>query len=107
MIIGAGEAGNMLMNELVMSNMLDSRIKCFIDDDKSKHNTYIHGVRVIGGRECILDAAKKYDINEIIIAIPTASKKTISELVDICKHTKGELKILPWNVSAGQRRSDA
>jgi len=95
MIIGAGEAGNMLMNELVMSNMLDSRIKCFIDDDKSKHNTYIHGVRVIGGRECILDAAKKYDINEIIIAIPTASKKTISELVDICKHTKGELKILP------------
>lgn len=95
MIIGAGEAGNMVMNELVMSNRLDSRIKCIIDDDKSKHNTYIHGVKVIGGRECILPAAKRYSINEIIIAMPTASKKTISELVDICRHTTGELKILP------------
>lgn len=95
MIIGAGEAGNMLMNELVMSRHLDARIKCFIDDDKSKHSTYIHGVKVIGGREKILSAAKKYSINEIIIAIPTASKKTISELVEICKNVHGELKILP------------
>ncbi len=95
MIIGAGEAGNMVMNELIMSNMLDARIKCIIDDDKSKHNTYIHGVKVIGGRECILEAAKRYSINEIILAIPTASKKTISEIVEICKNTEGELKILP------------
>ena len=95
MIVGAGEAGNMLMNELVMSNHLDARIKCFIDDDKSKHSTYIHGVKVVGGRESILSAAKKYSINEIIIAMPTASKKTISELVDICKNVPGELKILP------------
>ncbi len=95
MIIGAGEAGNMLMNELVTSNHLDARIKCFIDDDRSKHNTYIHGVKVVGGRESIPDAAKKYSINEIIIAMPTASKKNISELVDICKNVPGELKILP------------
>lgn len=95
MIVGAGEAGNMLMNELVMSNHLDARIKCFIDDDKSKHSTYIHGVKVVGGRESILSAAKKYSINEIIIAMPTASKKTISELVDICKNVPAELKILP------------
>lgn len=95
MIVGAGEAGNMLMNELIMSNHLDARIKCFIDDDRAKHGTYIHGVKVIGGRECILRAAKKYSINEIIIAMPTASKKTISELVEICKDVPGELKILP------------
>ena len=95
MIIGAGQAGNMVMNELIASSMLDARIKCIIDDDKKKHNTYIHGVKVIGGRECIIDAAKKYSINEIIIAIPTAPKKTISELVEICKNTEGQLKILP------------
>ena len=95
MIIGAGEAGNMLMNELVLSNRLDARIRCFIDDDKAKHNTFIHGVKVYGGRESILEAAAKYSINEIIIAIPTASKKTISEIVDICKHTNAELKTLP------------
>ncbi len=95
MIIGAGEAGNMVMNELIMSNMLDARIKCIIDDDKSKHNTYVHGVKVVGGRECILDCVKKYDINEIIIAMPSVPKKTISEIVDICKHTESDLKILP------------
>jgi len=95
MIIGAGEAGNMVMNELIMSNHLDARIKCIIDDDKSKHNTYIHGVKVIGGRDCIIEASEKYSITEIIIAMPTAPKKDISELVDICKHTTGELKILP------------
>ncbi len=95
MIIGAGEAGNMVMNELIMSNRLDARIKCIIDDDKAKKNTYIHGVKVIGGRECIIEAAKKYSINEIIIAMPAASRKTISEFVEICRHTTGKLKILP------------
>ncbi len=95
MIIGAGEAGNMVMNELILSNHLDARIKCIIDDDKSKQNTYIHGVRVVGGREKILEAADKYAITEIIIAMPSAPKKDISDIVDICRHTQGELKILP------------
>ena len=49
MIIGAGEAGNMVMKELMLSDKLDARIKCFIDDDKQKHNTYMHGVKVVGG----------------------------------------------------------
>ncbi|MBE5937287.1 MAG: polysaccharide biosynthesis protein [Lachnospiraceae bacterium] len=95
MIIGAGQAGNMVINEIVLSSKLDARIKCIIDDDPSKHNTYVHGIKVIGGRECIIEAAKNYNINEIIIAIPSAGKKTLSELIDICRQTEGQLKILP------------
>ena len=95
MIIGAGEAGNMVMKELIMSNYLDARIKCFIDDDKHKQNNYIHGVKVVGGRDKILESVEKYDINEIIIAMPSISKKTTKEIVDICKDTDCELKILP------------
>lgn len=95
MIIGAGEAGNMVMNELIMSNRLDARIKCIIDDDRTKQNTYIHGVKVVGGRDKILWAAEHFSINEIIIAMPAASRKTISEFVEICRHTSGQLKILP------------
>lgn len=95
MIIGAGEAGNMVMKELVMSNYLDARIKCFVDDDKHKHNTYIHGVKVVGGRDKILESVEKYDINEIIIAMPSVSKRTIREIADICKDTDCKLKILP------------
>lgn len=95
MIIGAGEAGNMVMKELIMSDYLDARIKCFIDDDVHKHNTYIHGVKVVGGRDKILESVEKYDINEIIIAMPSIGKKTTKELVDICRDTDCELKILP------------
>ena len=95
MIIGAGEAGNMVMKELMLSDKLDARIKCFIDDDKQKHNTYMHGVKVVGGRDKILEYVEKYDINEIIIAMPSVSKKITREIVDICKDTTCDLKILP------------
>ncbi|MFR0986198.1 MAG: polysaccharide biosynthesis protein [Frisingicoccus sp.] len=95
MIIGAGEAGNMVMKELIMSNYLDARIKCFIDDDKHKQNNYIHGVKVVGGRDKIIESVEKYDINEIIIAMPSIGKRTTKEIVDICKDTDCDLKILP------------
>ncbi|WP_405321247.1 polysaccharide biosynthesis protein [Frisingicoccus sp.] len=95
MIIGAGEAGNMVMKELLMSDYLDARIKCFIDDDVHKHNTYIHGVKVVGGRDKILESVKKYDVNEIIIAMPSVSKAVTKEIVEICQNTDCDLKILP------------
>lgn len=75
MVIGGGEAGNMVINELKMSKKLDSNICCVIDDNKSKQNTFINGIKVIGGRDKILDAASHYEINEIIVAMPSASKK--------------------------------
>ena len=95
MIIGAGEAGNMVMKELTLSDKLDARIKCFIDDDRQKHNTYIHGVKVVGGRDKILEYVERYDINEIIIAMPSISKMATREIVEICKDTTCDLKILP------------
>ncbi|WP_207637216.1 polysaccharide biosynthesis protein [Eubacterium xylanophilum] len=96
MIIGAGEAGNVVINELKMSTNLDSNICCIIDDNKAKHKTYIKGVKVIGGRECIADAVKKYNINEIIIAMPSAPKKDIKEIIEICQEVSvAQIKILP------------
>lgn len=96
MIIGAGEAGNIVMKELEMSTALDAHICCFIDDDKRKHGTYIHGVKVVGGREVILDNARKYRINEIIMAIPSADKKEQRKILEICQQVPNcELKILP------------
>lgn len=95
MVIGAGESGNMVINELKMSNKLDSNICCIIDDNKSKQNTYINGIKVIGGRESILDAVQYYGINEIIVAMPSASKKEMKEILEICQQTGADLKILP------------
>ncbi len=95
MVIGAGEAGHIVINELKMSKKLDSNICCIIDDNKSKQNTFINGVKVIGGREKILDATKYYAINEIVVAMPSASKKDVKEILEICQQTGAELKILP------------
>lgn len=96
MIIGAGEACNVVMKELELSLELDAKICCIIDDDKRKHKTYIHGVRVEGGRDKIEACAAKYGINEIIIAIPSANRKVTSELIEACKNVPDcELKILP------------
>lgn len=96
MIIGAGEACNVVMKELELSKELDSRICCIIDDDSRKHGTFIHGVRVMGGREQILKAAQQYAVNEIIIAIPSASRQERRKILEICQKVPNcELKILP------------
>ena len=95
MIIGAGDAGNSLIREMRSSSYIEKNAMCVIDDDSSKIGNYIHGVKVMGGRDAIIENAVKYDIDEIIIAMPTASKKVIREILEICKQTKCELKTLP------------
>ncbi len=95
MIIGGGDACNIVIGELQMSKRLDSHICCIIDDDKAKHGTYIRGIKVVGGRDRIQEMAEKYGINEIIVAMPSVSKKEISQILNLCQSTKAELKIMP------------
>ena len=75
MIVGAGEACNVVMKELEMSKQLDAKICCIIDDDPRKAGTYIHGVKVVGGRDKILENVEKYKINEIILQCQVPKRK--------------------------------
>lgn len=75
MVIGAGEAGSIIINELKTSGRLSSRVVCVIDDNPSKKGKYLHGVRIVGDRSTIVHFAEKYDVNEIILAIPSAKAK--------------------------------
>ena len=95
MVIGAGDAGAAIIKEIRLSKFVTQKVYCVIDDDPSKIHRYIEGCRVEGNRNTILENVEKYDIEKIIIAIPTATKKTIREIVDICQKTSCELKILP------------
>lgn len=95
LVIGAGEAGSMIIQELKYSAHLNSKVVGVIDDNPHKKGKLIHGVCIIGGRECILDAAKKYDVDEIILAIPSASPKVTRDILKICNQTTCKLKILP------------
>ena len=96
MLIGAGEAGHMLISEINRNrDGFDNKIVCIIDDDKNKHGKLLKGIPVVGNRKKISEICEKYKIEEIIIAIPSASKDKINFIVDECQKTKANIKILP------------
>ncbi len=95
MIIGAGEAGNALIKEIVTSNYSTMVIRCIIDDDKQKWGQFIQGIKVVGGRDKIIESADLYDVDEIFVAIPSASRTAIRDILDLCKETNCKLRSLP------------
>jgi FlaA1/EpsC-like NDP-sugar epimerase len=95
MIIGAGNAGRMILNELNHSSHIRRRVRCVIDDDPKKRGRYICGVPVVGGRDAIMSAVERYDIQQIIFAIPTATPVEKRDILNICKETCCEMKSLP------------
>ena len=96
MIIGGGDAARLLIDEISRNKKYDdSKIVCIIDDNKEKIGTYIRGIQIIGSRKQIKQSVEKYNINEIIIAIPSAPKEEISKIVDACQKTSCKIEILP------------
>lgn len=94
MLIGAGSAANILLNEL-KSTAPDTVVVCAIDDNPNKKNKYMQGVPIVGNRNAIESSAKKYGATEIIIAMPSADAKSIREVIELCNKTGLPTKILP------------
>ncbi|HSH35908.1 polysaccharide biosynthesis protein, partial [Schnuerera sp.] len=95
LIVGAGAAGSMVIKELRNHETLNSRPIAIVDDDPAKNRQNINGVPVVGSRKDIVKICENKDIDEIIIAIPSASRKDIKAIVNECKKTKCRTKILP------------
>ncbi len=95
MVIGAGEAANLIIKEIVNSNFSTMVIRCIIDDDAGKWGRFIQGIKVVGGRDRIIECADIFSIDEIIVAMPSISRKEMSEILDICKETSCKLRSLP------------
>ncbi|SHK67063.1 NDP-sugar epimerase, includes UDP-GlcNAc-inverting 4,6-dehydratase FlaA1 and capsular polysaccharide biosynthesis protein EpsC [Anaerocolumna jejuensis DSM 15929] len=95
MIIGAGEAGSSIIREISGSVYVNGSVICAIDDNKDKMGSYIQGIKVVGDRNNVLEAVEKYEITSIIVAMPSASKRAIREILEICKQTNCRLKLLP------------
>lgn len=95
MVIGAGDAGAAIVKELRLNKQLKRRVRCMIDDDPAKQGKYIQGCLVVGGKKDIIPAVKQYGITKIVIAMPSAPKSTIKEIVDLCQHTGCKIRILP------------
>lgn len=95
MIIGGGDAGAMVIREYNNHTQLNSKPVVIVDDDEKKQGQIIRGVPVLGKREDIPRLAEEMRIDEIVIAIPSAGRKDIRDIVDVCRKTKCKLKILP------------
>ena len=95
MLIGAGNAGQMILRDAKRMKEQSLKICCIIDDNPNKWDRYIEGIPVVGGREDILLNVDKYHIESIFVAIPSASAKEKRAILNICKETGCELKNLP------------
>lgn len=95
LIIGAGNAGNMLIREIRNNPRMNYKVICLIDDNKNKRGKIIQGKKVVGTTDDLPEVVKKYEIDEIIIAIPSASRKEIQSLLTKCDALKKKVKIMP------------
>ena len=95
MLIGAGNSGQIILRDVQLAKETRDRVVCIIDDNPNKWNRYIDGIPIVGGRDCILASVEKYRIQKIYVALPSASAEDRREILNICKETDCELRILP------------
>lgn len=95
MLIGAGQAGQMILRDINRSDKILEKVVCIIDDNPNKWHRSIEDIPIVGGRESILDMVEKYKVSKIYLAIASASKEDKRNILNICAKTDCELKQLP------------
>lgn len=95
MLIGAGNAGMLVLREFQNSENSQNHVVCIVDDDPLKRGQYLRNVKIAGGRNDIISLAETRRIEEIVFAIPAASVQERKEILKICQETGCSLKIMP------------
>ena len=95
LLIGGGSAASILIQETQRITHGSRVIICIVDDNVNKKGKYLRNIPIVGTREDIPTVVKRYKIDEIIIAIPSATSKMVKELLEICHETDAKVKILP------------
>lgn len=95
MLVGAGDAGATIVQEMQRTSKIEYEPVCMLDDDPEKHGKFIRGVKIVGGVADVEKYAKKYAVEEILVTMPSVSKKRVSEIVRLCQACNLPVKILP------------
>ncbi len=95
MLIGAGDAAQSILRDMARASEVDDRVVCIIDDNPNKWHRYMEGIPIVGGRDDILSAVDKYKVDEIFLAIPSATAQQKRDILAICSETSCKLKQLP------------
>lgn len=103
MIIGAGEAGRMLLHEYQLSKYLNGNVVCLVDDNPSKRNRILDGVYIVGNTEEIPEIISEYRIDKIVYAIPSAKAEDRSRILNICNKTSCKVQVVPgiYEIASG------
>jgi FlaA1/EpsC-like NDP-sugar epimerase len=94
-IIGAGDAGEKMLRELQGNPRLKYSVIGFLDDDHKKHGMHIHGVPVLGDIDQLSDLVKEHEVDELLIAIASATRKEMHRIVSLCEGTDLKFRIIP------------
>ncbi|HEY5973681.1 MAG TPA: nucleoside-diphosphate sugar epimerase/dehydratase, partial [Geobacteraceae bacterium] len=95
LIVGAGQAGSLLLRDLSLHRNPDFEIVGLVDDDPMKHGMRLHGVKILGGCSRLPELVAEHQVEKVIIAIPSAPSKVVSTIIRSCEKMKVKFKTLP------------
>ncbi len=95
LIVGAGTSGSVILKEMQTSEFAHGKVVCFADDDKNKIGKFLNGVPIAGNRYDIPQLVEKYRVDKIFVAVPSAPAGEVKKILEICRETNCQLKLLP------------
>jgi FlaA1/EpsC-like NDP-sugar epimerase len=95
LVVGAGNAGETLLREIYRMRVERYRVVGLVDDDPTKKGTFMHGVPVLGTTDNIKDICEEEKVDEILIAVPSATQKELRRIIEMCRGTKLQFQTLP------------
>ncbi|MBM3147185.1 MAG: polysaccharide biosynthesis protein, partial [Actinobacteria bacterium] len=95
LVVGAGDAGELVVREMLKTRMITYQPVGLVDDDSRKKNLHIHGVRVVGSTRQLPQLVEEHAAEEVIIAMPSISGKVVQDIVSMCKKANVGVKTLP------------
>ena len=103
-ILGAGDTGEALLREILQSQKLAYDVVAFLDDDPAKQKVYIHGVPVLGPIAALPELVGKLQVDEVIVATPSASGAQMRTITEICRQAERPFKVMPatWELLGGR-----
>ncbi|NEO26155.1 MAG: polysaccharide biosynthesis protein, partial [Kamptonema sp. SIO4C4] len=105
LIVGAGMAGSLIVQEVRQNPQLNVEIVGFVDDDRSKLGRRVEGVKVLGPTSQLVSLARQYYAKDILISMPSASAAQMRRIVELTRGTPLKLKVLPGQAELIQERS--
>ena len=95
LIVGAGNAGRLMADEMRTSEKNKFNIVGFIDDNPEKKGVFVNGIKVVGDRKEIIEVCSELGVQMIAICIPAASAKELQKIIAVCSETGCKIKVLP------------